>query len=189
MKLNRIGVIGIIILTAFPVLGQAENVAGTLNELIETSKDGQNGFLTAADAVQNQELKELFRSYADQRGKFVNELQNEVRKFGEKPETTGTAGAKVHRGWINIKSAVTQGDERAIIAEAEKGEAVAVETYGDALQKNLPDDVRDVVAKQAEKIRESHEVMKKLEDSTKQGMEIDEALKSAKGNLVQKIMQ
>jgi hypothetical protein len=44
----------------------------------------------------------------------------------------------MHRAWINIKSAVTNRDRHAILAEAERGEDSAVDAYKDALEENLP---------------------------------------------------
>jgi uncharacterized protein (TIGR02284 family) len=44
-----------------------DNVISTLNNLIETCKDGQNGFQTAAEGVKRSDLKSLFAEYALQR--------------------------------------------------------------------------------------------------------------------------
>jgi uncharacterized protein (TIGR02284 family) len=103
-----------------------DEVISTLNNLIETCKDGQNGFRTAAEGVKDTKLTTLFYTCSQQRGQFAAELQNEVRRLGGDPEKTGSTAAVLHRGWINIKSAVTGEDEGAVISECERGEDSAV---------------------------------------------------------------
>ena len=63
-----------------------DDVISTLNNLIETCKDGQEGFQQAAEGVQNSQLKTLFYEYAQQRAQFAGELQGLVRELGGDPE-------------------------------------------------------------------------------------------------------
>jgi uncharacterized protein (TIGR02284 family) len=147
-----------------------DNVISTLNNLIETCKDGQNGFQTAAEGVKRSDLKSLFAEYALQRSKFAGELQNEVTRLGGDPENTGSVAATLHRGWINIKSAVTGADENAVIAECERGEDSAVSNYQDALNdQNLPADIRSIVERQYTQIKEAHDRVRALERATDTG--------------------
>jgi uncharacterized protein (TIGR02284 family) len=66
------------------------SIASVLNELIETCKDGQQGFQHAAENVKNARLQQLFQRLALQRGQFATQLQNLVRSLGEKEETTSS---------------------------------------------------------------------------------------------------
>ena len=91
-----------------------DDVVSTLNGLIETCKDGQNGFKEAAEGVERSDLKSLFYEFSQQRSQFAGELQSLVQSLGGDPENTGSMAAALHRGWINIKSAVTGKDEAAI---------------------------------------------------------------------------
>ena len=144
-----------------------DEVIATLNNLVETCKDGQNGFRTAAEGVKNAELTTLFNTYSQQRGQFAVELQNEVRKSGGDPEKTGSTAAALHRGWINIKSAVTGEDEGAVISECERGEDSAVKSYKEALKKDLPPDLRAIVERQFSKVKEAHDRIRSLEKAKK----------------------
>jgi uncharacterized protein (TIGR02284 family) len=144
-----------------------DNVISVLNNLIETCKDGQNGFQTAAEGVKRSDLKTLFGQYSQQRAKFAGELQNEVLRLGGDPEKTGSVAATLHRGWINIKSAVTGQDENAVIAECERGEDSAVANYRDALaDQNLPSDVRSIIERQSAQVKEAHDRIRNLERAT-----------------------
>jgi uncharacterized protein (TIGR02284 family) len=148
---------------------ERDDVISTLNNLIETCKDGQNGFKTAADGVKNSELKMLFHTYSQQRAQFAAELQAEVRRLGGDPEQTGSVAATLHRGWIDIKSAVTGEDENAVISECERGEDSAVKNYKDALDENLPADVRAIVERQYAQVQEAHDRLRALEKASGAG--------------------
>lgn len=138
-------------------------VISTLNNLIETCRDGQNGFQTAAEGVKDSELKQLFYTYSQQRAGYVGELQDEVRRLGGDPENSGSVAAALHRGWIDIKSAVTGGDDKSIISECERGEDSAVSNYRDALDADLPAAIRSVVERQAAEVKKAHDRIRSLE--------------------------
>ena len=123
------------------------NATSILNDLIETLKDGQEGFRTAAEDVQSSDLKSLFSQYSLQRGQFVEELQSVARTLGEnQPESQSSVAGALHRGWIDLKSAVLSKDEHAILAECERGEDSAVAEFQKALESNaLPATAREKV--------------------------------------------
>jgi uncharacterized protein (TIGR02284 family) len=146
-----------------------DEIISSLNNLIETCKDGQYGFQTAAEGVKNSELKTLFGTYAQQRAKFAGELQNEVLRLGGEPEKTGSTAASLHRGWINIKSAVTGEDEHAIIAECERGEDSAVRNYDEALKGTLPSNIETIVRRQYAEVKEAHDRIRSLEKASGAG--------------------
>src|ERR687898_1356205 len=104
------------------------NVISVLNNLIETCKDSEQGFATAAENLKDQQTKSLFLQYAQQRAEMVRELQAEVRANGGDPESTGTVAGSAHRGWMNLKAAIAGGDD-SIIAEAERGEDSAKNVF------------------------------------------------------------
>ncbi len=142
-----------------------EDVISTLNNLIETCKDGQDGFKTAAEGVERSDLKTTFYEFAQQRSQFAGELQTLVRELGGDPENTGSTSAALHRGWINIKSIVTGRDDEAILDECERGEDVAKSAYEKALQTQLPANVNSVVQTQATQVKAAHDRVKALRNS------------------------
>src|SRR4030095_13989486 len=79
-----------------------EELIECLNDLIETCRDGENGFLSAAEHVKDPELSRFFNQCSLQRAQFVSELQSEVRQLGGTPKESGSVSAAFHRGWINI---------------------------------------------------------------------------------------
>ena len=137
-----------------------------LNDLIETCRDGQNGFKEAAENVKNPELKSFFNQISLDRARFVGELQQEVRRFGGDPENTGSTAAAMHRVWIDIKGTFTGKSDESILSECERGEDSAVDAYKDALKdENLPGDVRTLVDRQFRSVKETHDRVKQWRDA------------------------
>ncbi|MGH7324259.1 MAG: ferritin-like domain-containing protein [Candidatus Rokuibacteriota bacterium] len=146
-------------------MSQANETAITvLNNLVETCRDGQEGFRTAAEHVKDPQLKQLFMTYAQQRAQFITELQGEIRRLGDDPDRSGSVAGALHRGWMNIRSAVSGGDDRAIVAEAERGEDAAKTAYEDALQRGLPTAARGLVEQQYARVTEAHDRVRALRE-------------------------
>jgi uncharacterized protein (TIGR02284 family) len=142
-----------------------DQVIAILNGLAAACKDGEEGFRTAAEAVSDPNLKTVFAKLARDRWQMGRELQDEVQGLGGSPETSGSIGGTVHRGWMNIKSIVTGTDDQKIIAEAERGEDVAKAAYESALQEPLPMQVRVLVERQAARVRAAHDQVRAMEKS------------------------
>src|SRR3954447_12537332 len=97
-----------------------------IDNLIETLKDGQDGFKQAAESVKDPQLKSVFDEYSRQRAQFVSELRSQAQSPDDREsKPAGSAAGALHRGWINLKSALTAGDDHAILAECEGGDAPA----------------------------------------------------------------
>ena len=142
-----------------------DDVISTLNNLIETCKDGQEGFRQAAEGVERSDLKSLFFEFSQQRAHFAGELQTIVQQLGGDPETSGSTAGALHRGWINIKSAVTGRDEEAVLNECERGEDSAKDNYKDALKSNLPANILDTIQNQYESVKMAHDRVKALRNA------------------------
>ena len=146
---------------------EPKEIISTINSLIETLKDGQEGFKQAAEAVKDPQLKSLFSEYSQQRSRFANELQAQARSFGEsEPEKTSSTAGAMHRAWINLKSAITSGDV-AILAECERGEDSAVHEYEDAMKQDLPPAVGEIISRQFREVKAAHDRVKTLRDTRK----------------------
>jgi len=143
-----------------------DKVISTLNGLIETVKDGEYGFKTAAEGLQDPQVKSLFSQYSRQRAEMARELQAEVRRLGGNPERSGSVAGAAHRGWISIKSVVTGKDDAAIMAEAERGEDSAKKMYEEALKEPLPLQTLALVREQSMKVHDAHDRVRALEKAT-----------------------
>jgi uncharacterized protein (TIGR02284 family) len=141
-----------------------EKAISVLNDLIEFCKDGQYGYNTAAEDVKNSELKSLFNTYARQRAEFSSQLKEQVRELGGDPDKGGNITGAVHRGWIDLKSAITSGDEGALLKECDRGDSAAEAKYDEALRAELPSSVRNVVKHQHDEIRNARNQIRSLKE-------------------------
>jgi uncharacterized protein (TIGR02284 family) len=140
-----------------------KEVIGILNDLIETCKDGQEGYRAAAESITNSEFRRLFNIFSQQRAQFVTEVQAEVHRLGGEPRESGSATGWLHRGWMGLKTAITGGDETSIIAECRRGEEATVNNYQEALKADLPLDVQYVVKRQYMDIKDAYDRIRILQ--------------------------
>ena len=127
-----------------------------VHDLIAVARDGELGYRTAAEHVDDSHLSEIFAEYAKQRAGFVQELSSVVE---ETPADSGTFTGAVFRGWMNLKSAVTGGGPEAIVAACETGEDSAQAAYERVVNLDASGKLRTVAESQLEKIREAHRRM------------------------------
>jgi uncharacterized protein (TIGR02284 family) len=142
----------------------SEKVISILNDLMETSRNGEKGFNTAAEDTKNPELQSIFRQRAQDCAKAATDLRQIVVGLGGKPDEGGTVAGAVHRGWVNLKSTVTGRSDLAILEECERGEDVAKAHYRKAVENDLPDDIRPVVERQYRGAQRNHDQIRDLRD-------------------------
>lgn len=143
------------------------NAISVVENLIETSKDGQKGYQDAAEHVKNPALQSYFRQQGMERGRFAQELQAELAKLG-KPEknVSGSASGAMHRAWIDTKVALGGGD-KTILDSVEAGEDNARDTFNKALSGTLPASLMEMVRRQAASIQQAHDKVRMLRDQAK----------------------
>jgi len=144
------------------------DVIDTLNDLIETSHDGEYGFRELADRAQAPELKQTFQRRADEIRASVAELKSAVTAQGGKPEDSGTAAGALHRGWVAVRSTITTSTDLSLLEEAERGEDSALASFRKAAKQDLPAPVRALVEQQLQGVQRNHDQIKQLRDSKKQ---------------------
>ena len=147
-------------------MADSKDVVGVLNGLIETNKDAEEGFRLASDKVKDLSLKSLFMRYSLQRSANVSELQDLVTGLGEKPASTGHIAASLHRGWMNLKEALSRDEDKAIIHECESGEKAALANYRDAFGKRMPADLHSIIKRQFSGINEARRVIRDMKRIT-----------------------
>ena len=149
---------------------EAKATQALLNELVITLKDGQKGYADAMTDVEDSQLKETFKKYAVQRAGFITEIEDQMFKLDLHPDTNegSSVTGTVHRAWIDLKSALTSKDNRAVLNECERGEDYAKKAYETALKaQDLPPTLKSVIEKQYQGVQEAHNTIKSLRDSAK----------------------
>ena len=140
-----------------------EKTIAVLNELIIINNDRIEGYQTAADETEEQDLKSLFAKFISNSQKCKSELVSEVSRLGgEVAEGTKTSG-KFFRVWMDVKAAITGKDRKVILDSCEFGEDVAMKTY----EKTLKEDSANLSTEQQSLIRSQHALIKADHDKVK----------------------
>lgn len=128
-----------------------------LNGLIETTLDSMKGYRDACEDT-NGTHSELFLGMADERSRVASDLQAHVRSHGGEPEDHSSTAGALHRGFMNLKDAITGTDDKAVIDEVERGEDHIKEKYESALKDDkLSPDCRMVVETAYTSVRKGHD--------------------------------
>jgi uncharacterized protein (TIGR02284 family) len=138
-----------------------------LEKLIETCKDGENGYRTAAEHVKRSDLKGYFEKESAERGKFAAELQSEPSKLrpNEKKES-GSVSAALHRAWIDTKANLGVGD-KSILDSVEQGEDNAKKVYEEAIADGKLDaNLKTIVQRQAQSVLSAHDKVRSMRDQS-----------------------
>ena len=81
-----------------------DDVISTLNDLIETCKDGEYGYRASAEHLHNAQTRMRFTQAADQCSLAGSRLSAEVVRLGGKAEEGGSVAGALHRGWVAVRS-------------------------------------------------------------------------------------
>jgi len=144
------------------------NTSEVLNGLIEINNDRVEGFQKALADIkdENIDLKGLFQEYASQIRTYAQQLTELAEAYGSATETGTSVSGKLHRAWIDVKSLFGGNDRESILDEAERGEDAIKKAYADALADNqLSAGAAELVARQADGIRDAHDKIKALRDT------------------------
>lgn len=142
-----------------------DEAVAVLNDLIEVSKDGEQGFLQSSEAVDDPKLKAYFLHRSHEVKQSVYELQALVRELGGKPEESASISGYLHRRWLDIKTAISSNDSLAVLNEVERGEDVALKAYRDASNKVLPASANLLILRQLKGAQRNHDEVKQLRDA------------------------
>jgi len=137
----------------------------TLNSLIKTTLDSVKGFEEAAEHSDSGRYASTFREFAGERRQVVSLLQEEVRRLGGNPEDDSSFLAAAHRTFLDLKQALTNREDRAIINEVERGEDYLKEKYNDALREDLSPQTRSVIEQAYGSVRAGHDRASALKHS------------------------
>lgn len=142
-----------------------KEIVNNLQDLLEKNYDAEKGFTKAMKDAKNQNLKRFLQQQAVQRGRFVNELSQEIRNMNAEPKDSGSFTGDLHRTWIDIKSSVAGNTDEAVLEECIRGEKASSKEYEEKLQKeSFPPNVSGILQRQASEIQDTLSRVKTLED-------------------------
>jgi uncharacterized protein (TIGR02284 family) len=146
---------------------EKREIMSVLDKLIETLKRWSGRFQASRGRRERSEIEipRLLRPALAVRHRTANGGPPDSAR--KDPDNNSSAAGALHRGWINLKSAVIGGDEHAILAECERGEDSAVEEFQEAVEDDLPPGLQEIVSRQYAEIKATHDRIRNLRDSAK----------------------
>ncbi len=138
-------------------------------DLMVILQDRYEGYQKAADETTDAALRELFRKLSHQSIQFRNELKN-LFSHGIPEMANGTLLAgKLYRVWMDIKAALSSNSKQVILSSCEYGEDMVMKVYKDALSapEELSPDTLNLLMNQQQLLKQSHDLIKKLRDSSR----------------------
>jgi len=144
-----------------------EEIIETLNDLLESCRDGEYGFRECAEHTRSEDLKILMHRHSGECRAAGLELQTLIRQLGGKPDEGSSVSGALHRGWVAVRATLSAYSDQAMLNECERGEDAAVARYRKALKQNLPQAIRSVVERQAQGAQRNHDQVKALRDALK----------------------
>ncbi|MEQ9438561.1 MAG: PA2169 family four-helix-bundle protein [Cyclobacteriaceae bacterium] len=131
-----------------------KKTVSTLHDLIQVNREGERGYKEASENIDSPEFKTLLYRLSQQRALFRGELEDILHKdYKDDAKVGDSLASKVHRTWMDFKTALTGNDNQAVLAECERGEEHAIKTYGEVFDGRLPDYIEKIVLNQLEMIR------------------------------------
>ncbi|MDQ3016488.1 MAG: PA2169 family four-helix-bundle protein [Bacteroidota bacterium] len=137
-----------------------------LNSLITINNDRIEGYKTAIEETEDQDLITMFNHCMETSQECKSELVAEVNGLGGEPEDGTRIDGKIYRAWMDFKSLLTGKDRKAILNSCEYGEDVAVHTYERAMKDaDLSSAHNSIVSAQYAKIKADHDKVRNMRDA------------------------
>jgi uncharacterized protein (TIGR02284 family) len=95
-----------------------------------------------------------------ERGEFATAIAGEIERLGGKPHGRGTLAGHFHRGWFELKSMIQRSPDAALLRACERGECATVTHFEQQLEKEFPDQTRELIEKQMLRIFEVRETIR-----------------------------
>lgn len=135
----------------------------TVNDLIKTTIDSVDGYRSAAEDANSGQFKSIFFDRANERRDVADKLQEYVRQLGGDPADDGSITAGAHRVFTNLRAAVTGTDDKAVVAEVERGEDHIKAKFETAISDDeLSSETRSVITQCYQSVRDGHDQMSDL---------------------------
>ena len=116
---------------------ETRNDKTELHNIHDLLVDSRKGYTEASQRAEDPQVKELLRSFAQERSGLESEVHNELRKQDPSWDRGegGTVKGDLHRAWMDIRDALSSTEHANVLAECERGESFLLMRYDEVLKK------------------------------------------------------
>lgn len=144
---------------------RTNELESALKSVINVLEDGQKGMAEIGEHLKDERLKIFFLAESLKRANFRGELENVLHRHGVADvHEPGTAAGAVYRAWADLKAELG-GSDHTLLETAEQGEDQTVYVYKDALDRELPLPIRQLLTAQQTQIVLSHDFIREQRDA------------------------
>jgi uncharacterized protein (TIGR02284 family) len=139
-------------------------VVDTLKEVGKIIRDSEEGYRHSANDIDDWQLRSMFLELARVRSEQGDEIDRLLQRFGgEAVPKGGSTSGTLHRTFVDLKAAITGNNRQAVVNEVVRGESYAESVFDRALRADLPADVRQVVQRQHNSVRDSRDRVRRMQ--------------------------
>lgn len=140
----------------------SKKILEVLNDLIKINKEREEGYVKASRELTPAEsnLRGVFERKAQESRHNMQQLMHKAEEIAaaDEIETDDSISGQLYRLWMDVKTAFTADDKKAILESCESGEKAAQQCYNDALKDEaLPEDITNIIREQKQSIDFSRE--------------------------------
>lgn len=146
---------------------QREMTIEVLNDLLKINTDRAGGYELAIQESRDADLKIMFKNMVEESKKNIGELSRMILKLDGDPKFgENTIAGTIYHVWMELKISFSGKDRQSILNSCEFGEDAAMKAYKSAIQEQyLITEAFDLIYRQAQLQRASHEVIKAYRDA------------------------
>jgi uncharacterized protein (TIGR02284 family) len=147
---------------------EKEKLIDVLNTLVVINNDRIEGYETASANTDDRDLKILFSKFAQTSQKCRHQLIDEIEKIGGKAEDGTRVTGKFFRAWMDVKSALSGNDRKAILDSCEQGEEKALKTYRSVINEKsgyLTPDQQSMIKTQSDLIKNDQSKIRTMQNA------------------------
>ena len=143
-----------------------ESTVEILNDILKLHNDRIQGYELAINDTDDIDLKALFGRYAEQSRTMFADLSASIERAGGTVPDSTTFLGKVHKVWMELKSALSKENRYGILDLVEQGEDAIVDAYKEAVKddSHVFMSVRTTLLHQQDEIMQAHSHIKALRD-------------------------
>ncbi len=137
-----------------------------LTELIEITRDGQRFYQHAQEAVEDIQLKSLFRDMAHAKTQIIQALTVQVAANHDEPPQGGTMIGKLRQLYADTKASLSNNTDSTYVAQLEAAEDRLLHAFEDAMEESEPE-LSSLLEGEMPIIRACHDRMSALKHAMK----------------------
>jgi uncharacterized protein (TIGR02284 family) len=134
-----------------------QNQEYALQNIVKALIDGQQGFQSIGESIEDEALKTFFLAESLEQASFRGDLESVLHQEGvHDVGSRGTANGTLLRVWGELKNKLGGGD-KTLLSTAEEASRDTLQSYNEALGYELPLTVRQTLVNQGAHIEAVHD--------------------------------